>query len=68
MHELTGDLPLDPVGAVGLVVGGGHERPEEFRDGSPEELAGKSPEELVDLYLRRSKKWETLKQRARPAP
>jgi len=41
---------------------------EEFRDGSPEELVGKSPEDLVDLYLRRSKKRETvetLKQHAR---
>lgn len=41
---------------------------EEFRDGSPEEVAGKAPEDLVDLYLRRSKKRETvetLKQHAR---
>ncbi|MER7047027.1 recombinase family protein [Streptomyces jumonjinensis] len=41
---------------------------EEFRDASPEELVGKTPEELVDLYLRRSKKRETvetLRQHAR---
>lgn len=41
---------------------------EEFRDASPEELMGKGPEDLADLYLRRSKKRETvetLKQHAR---
>ncbi|WP_432192561.1 recombinase family protein [Streptomyces sp. bgisy027] len=41
---------------------------EEFRDATPEELAGKRPVDLADLYLRRSKKRETvetLKQHAR---
>lgn len=41
---------------------------EEFRDATPEELAGKRPADLADLYLRRSKKRETvetLKQHAR---
>lgn len=40
----------------------------EFREASPAELAGKRPADLVDLYLRRSKKretLETLKQHAR---
>lgn len=41
---------------------------EEFRDAHPDELRGKGPRDLVDLYLRRSKKRETLdtlKQHAR---
>ncbi|MDX2599920.1 hypothetical protein PV379_12160 [Streptomyces caniscabiei] len=41
---------------------------EEFRDATPEELAGKRPDDLADLYLRRSKKRETVetfKQHAR---
>lgn len=41
---------------------------EEFRDATPGELAGKRPDDLADLYLRRSKKRETvetLKQHAR---
>ncbi|WP_079023686.1 recombinase family protein [Streptomyces odonnellii] len=41
---------------------------EEFRDATPEELVGKEPRDLADLYLRRSKKRETvdtLKQHAR---
>ncbi|WP_344013598.1 recombinase family protein [Streptomyces thermospinosisporus] len=41
---------------------------EEFRDAYPDELVGKGPGDLVDLYLRRSKKretLETLKQHAR---
>jgi DNA invertase Pin-like site-specific DNA recombinase len=41
---------------------------EEFRDARPEELVGRDPKDLVDLYLRRSKKretLETLKQHAR---
>ncbi|MFG3164844.1 recombinase family protein [Streptomyces sp. NPDC048232] len=44
------------------------EETEEFREASSEELVGKRPQELVDLYLRRSKKRETvetLKQHAR---
>ncbi len=41
---------------------------EEFRDATPEELVGKKPAQLADLYIRRSKKRETvetLKQHAR---
>jgi DNA invertase Pin-like site-specific DNA recombinase len=40
----------------------------EFREATPEELAGRRPADLADLYLRRSKKretLETLKQHAR---
>lgn len=41
---------------------------EEFREATPQELRGKGPGDLVDLYIRRSKKRETvetLKQHAR---